>query len=157
MTPDQFFARLTQDNSREPGTHVLESGLADAELISWQKCHPGLMLPPDFVKLLRQHNGFRLLPDENTPTGAIRLLPLREIDFAPRIIYEGNTVLDSDFPKSWMTITDDPDSARFLILDTSHGHYLEIDPIDPSEPEVVANNVEEMLDWMSQFLESAIG
>lgn len=85
MTPGEFFQRLSQDNTRRPGTHVLEAGLMDAEFASW-KHHHRLTLPQDLVDLLRKHNGFRLYPDEYTPNGSVRLLPLREIDFAPRII-----------------------------------------------------------------------
>jgi hypothetical protein len=77
---------------------------------------------------------------------------LRKVEFAPRLLYAGNTDLDAQFPESWLAITDDPDGAQFLVVDTARGSYLEVDPIDPTGAEIVAENVEGMLDWVGQFL-----
>src|SRR5882724_6543488 len=141
MTPEAFYSRLAADNRRVPGTHLLESGLGTVDLDWWQKQHPKTNLPDDFIALLRLHNGFCLHPDEHTPMGAIRLLPIREIDSASRRLY-GKRRCES-IPNFWHGITDHPDSARYLILDTSTGCYLDVSPIVPDEAEVVAKNVGE--------------
>src|SRR5437660_1759610 len=120
MKTGQFLKWISEQNKRRPGTHVLEPGLGDSEFTAWKRKHPGLVLPPDFLELLRPANGFRLRPTKDTPTGSVRLLPLREIDLAPLVMY-GEPDVDGAFPKSWLAIGRDADDSIFAVLDAAKG------------------------------------
>jgi hypothetical protein len=98
---------------------------------------------------------FSLHPDEYTPQGAVRLFPIREIESASRRLY-GRRRFDG-ISNAWLAITDHPDSKRYLILDTATGDYLDVNPIVLDETEVVATNVEAMLDWVIRVAQKWIG
>jgi SMI1/KNR4 family protein SUKH-1 len=150
MTIDQFFRQLEADRTHR---HIVQPGATDAQLKAWNAQNPGLALPADFIALLRRANGLRLAVKPHTPTGAVELLPLERIQFAPHHMYRGDTSFDQDFPRTWLAITDDPDGSRYLILDTSNGEYLDIDPIDAHSPDVAADDVGGLLDWLAGFLD----
>lgn len=153
MTVNELFTRLEDENRRRPGTHVIEPGVTDAALARWTAQNPERRLPADLVALLRRANGFRIRVSRDTPIGHIEFLPLERIQFAPRHMYRGDTSFDDEFPASWVALTDDPDSSRYLVLDTATGEYLDVDPIDAHSPDVIGRDVPVMLDWVAQFLE----
>jgi hypothetical protein len=150
MTVEEFLERLTQDKHHR---HVLGPGLTAVQLRDWKNRNPGLKLPADFIRLLKHANGIRIRVTKDTPTGAIELLPLERIQFAPRHMYRGDTSFDAEFSPTLLAITDDPDSSHFVVLDVSRGEYLDFDPIDGDSADVVARDVESFLDWLAQYLE----
>ena len=151
MNPNDFLQLARKENAMLPSTHDLEPGLTDEEFVSWRNRHPGVCLPDDLILFLRQCNGFRLYPDPETPTGAVRLLPLREIEYAPRLLYAGNTNCDDRYPPFVYALTDDPDSAQHLVLDTATGRYFDVDPIAGMEDEgLVGHNWPAGLDWIAK-------
>ncbi len=151
MDADEFLGLLIAENSSRPGSHQLDPGLTDDELVAWQNEHRETALPEDLIAFLRQCNGFRLYPDPDTPNGCVRLLPLREIDYAPRLLYGGNTSCDESYPSSTIALTDDPDSAQHLILDTATGAYFDVDPIAGLEDDgIVGFTWCNALDWIAE-------
>lgn len=151
MTVDEFLNRLKKDNGQKLGTHHLEPGLTNRELTAWKAINPDFNLPSDFLFFLQKANGVRIRTDLEPTMGVFRLLPLREIQFAPRLMYGENKSLDSEFPQSWLALGVDPDSTLFLMLDIAQGQYLKVDPIDPHEPDLLATNLEGVLGWVIQF------
>lgn len=63
MNLDQFMGRLEADNAGKRGTHKLGKPLTDAELARWQKKHPEIALPEDYLALLRRANGLTVHPE----------------------------------------------------------------------------------------------
>jgi hypothetical protein len=112
------------------------------------------MLPADLLAFLKACNGFRLYPKPDTPIGVVRLLPLREIEYAPRLMYAGNMTCDDGYPKSFFALTDDPDSAQHLVLDMATGRYYAVDPIAGLEDEgIVGSNWPAALAWIAERAE----
>jgi len=82
------------------------------------------------------------------------LLPLREIDFAPLVMY-GEPDVDGAFPKSWLAIARDADDSIFAVLDAAKGEYSAYDPCTPADDCLqefkecrLGKGVESLLDWI---------
>jgi len=151
MTYDAFQTRVAH---RLPGRHSFEPGLTDRELLLWEKSHPALTVPDDLLSVLRRSNGFRIRLNPDSPGGAaLRLLPVREMDYAAREMYGGPDLQTDHVPMTWLNLTQEQDSTFYLVLDLETGKYLEVEPITPDEAEIVAEDAQGMLDWFAGHLE----
>lgn len=143
-----FLEQLALENTMAPGTHNLAAPLEDGELAAWKAANLALRIPDQLMELLSTHNGFTLRSDKESPVGgAIRFLPLREIQYAPRLMFAGSKDNDDKFPREYVALTEDSDSTYFVILDTASGRYMVMDPIDP-EPEHIFDQIDPLLDWI---------
>lgn len=153
MEPRDFVKRLVEARERGLGRHQLEPGLSELELRTWFRKNPNLTLPADLVAFLREANGFRLhLSNESPIEARLRFLPLREIRYAPALMYGEESGEHSSVPKSWMALAQDADDTDFLVLDTATGAYREVDPIDPTGSQEVARDLNGALDWLIRYL-----
>ena len=151
MTLEEFFKRLEEENRLNPGTHGVESGLSNRELLLWEKDRPGMTVPEDLVALLRSSNGLRIRLNKDSPCGAaLRFLPLREIRNPGSLMY-GDDSGDEEIPRAWVCVAHDADNTSFLVLDVATGDYREVDPIDLDGAKRVASNVEGALDWVAGY------
>ena len=80
----EFLSRLTEEM---PGAHRICPPLSTDELAAWRENREGHPLPEDLLQLLRHSNGIQFWVHEGSPEGYFRLLPLREIDSARRIMW----------------------------------------------------------------------
>lgn len=149
MSPDTFIDLINSENLSNAHTHVLECGLSDAEYYAWKQTHASLVIPSDFLSFMRRHNGFRLYPMPSNPKGRVHLLSLKDIQYAPRLLFGDNTSCDMQYPETAIALTDDPDSAQHLILDTETNQYYNVDPIVGLEEDaIVGNKWQDALDWI---------
>ena len=129
--------------------HELGPALATAELERWRAAAE-FELPGDLLAFLERVNGLRLFPDIDTPTGRVRLLPLTEIAYAPRVLHPGTQACDDEYPASALALTEDPDGAQHLVLDVATGEYWDVDPIGGfADAERVGATWEEALSWIA--------
>ena len=149
----EFIDRLTKEM---PGHHRILPPLGNAELDEWQAKWPEMSLPEDLLNLLRHSNGIQFWVHEGSPEGYYRLLPLRDIDSARRIMWlEYGDSMDADelpYPH-WLAISEHQDGGSYIILDTDKQKYYLMDTIlsDLSNP--IGQSIEGLLefiweDWM---------
>lgn len=151
MTLDSFFQRIGADNRLVPGTHELRPALSDKELLLWEKSQPAVTVPEELLALLRRSNGFRLRLNKDSPGGAdCCFSALKDLQGAGRFMYGGAE--DDLVPRSWYALASDPDCSTVLIIDMGTGEFLDVDPIDPDEPEKLSKSVNGALTWLSDFL-----
>lgn len=152
MKTNDFFRLVNDENKTRPGSHVLAPGLSDSELMKWQDDHPQMRLPQDLVDFFQMCNGFRLYVEPRTRNGAVRLMPLRDVQYAPRLMYGENTSCDDLYPKSALALANDPDNAHHLVLDLANGNYYDVDPIAGIEIEAtIGKSWCEALGWIANF------
>lgn len=149
MNDVEAFFRALASPSHAPGRP-----LDDAEIVAWRRAHPGWPLPDDLVELYRRHDGWILWVDADTRCGGHFVMrSLRDLRFAPHAMYGGPGPAGEGFPPSWVCLSDDPDSASFVVLDTATGTYLDVDPIsgpDEDEAEVIGRSVTDLLAWVAE-------
>lgn len=88
-----------------------------------------MKLPADLLAFYRQCNGFQLAIAKDETRGFIELLPLRNVVYAPRVLYGETTAVDAKYPPSFYALAPDIDCAQVLVLDTATGEYYDVDPI----------------------------
>lgn len=152
MNAAQFHRALEVHANPQLGAVFLNSPLSDDELRCWQQENRQITLPADLVAFYKLHNGVRIYAngeadDWEGDDGFPILFPLRRWQYAAREMYWGNTSMDEYIPGSWLALGTDQDGSAFIVLDTATASYLVVEPIDP-EPERVATNVAELLDWL---------
>jgi hypothetical protein len=114
----EFITRLTEEM---PGHHRTFSPLSNAELEEWRAKWPGHSPPEDLLELLCHSNGIQFWVHEGSPEGYFRLLPLREIDSARRIMWlaYGDSLGADEVPyPHWLAISEHQDGGSYIILDT---------------------------------------
>ena len=147
MKPDAFLKKVADDNVARPGTHELAQPLRIAEKGRWKARHPGLKLPNDLLSFLKRTNGLKVHLSPSSPIGAeARLLPLRDIQPATEVVFQGQEGEDEGLPDTWVALTDDAEGEQFLLFDVRKRVYLELDP--GGDAEEVGERFEEALDWL---------
>ncbi len=143
-----FIDKLTK---QMPDQHRIFPPLRNAELLKWAAKRPKKSLPEDLVDLLRHTNGIQFWVSEGSPEGYFRLLPMREIDSARKIMWgEYSADLnDDDVPYAhWLAISEHADGANYIVLDTDNHKYYSMDTCGADLTCPVGNNVEELLGYI---------
>lgn len=136
-----FIKRLTAEM---PGQHRVFPPLDGAEFESWQAKWPGQFLPEDFLTLMRRSNGIQFWVHEGSPEGYLRLLPLREIDSARRIMWleHGANMGADEVPYAhWLAVSEHQDGGEYLVLDTDRHQYYLMDTCGADLSNPAGNNV----------------
>jgi len=134
-----------------PGEHRIFPRLSNGELEEWRSKWPRLSLPEDLLELLRCSNGFQFWVHEGSPKGYFRLLPLREIDSARRIMWleYGDSMGADEVPyPHWLAISEHQDGGSYIVLDPDKQEYYLMDTIlsDLSNP--IGNSIPELLEFI---------
>lgn len=148
MQVHDFIKRLTADTS---GRHRFFPPLEDEELVAWTSAFSTSALPEDYLGLLRTTNGIQFGVSRGSPNGYLRLLPLREIDYARQIMWGGlaRDMRDDWVPlPHWLAISGDQDMDAFLALDPDSGRYYLMDACGADLTCPAGNNVRELLDYI---------
>ena len=149
MTATEFIKRIEQANSDRPNTHKIEPGMPKGNYLKWQNVNPGQELPVDLIQFLALCNGFTLFSYGKSKNGEFRLLPMKSIVYAPRLLYLDNTSCDDRFPTYTFALSDHPDGEEFIVLDTLKATYYNVDAIDGLErAPVIGSSWESVLDWI---------
>jgi hypothetical protein len=147
MTSVDFLNRLITEM---PGRHRLLRPLENSELEEWCAKWPREFLPDDLVEFLRLANGVQLWVDEGSPEGYFRILSLREIDSARRIMWSsaGDELPEDEVPyPHWLAITEHVDGADYFVLDTDRHRYFRMDTCG-ADLTPAGNDVDELLDYL---------
>jgi hypothetical protein len=134
-----------------PCKHRIFPALSNGELEEWRAKWPRHSLPEDLLELLRCSDGIQFWVHEGSPEGYFRLLPLREIDSARRIMWlEYGDSMDADeVPYSdWFAISEHQDGGEYIVLDTDRQEYYLMDTIlsDLSNP--IGHSIPELLEFI---------
>ena len=144
----EFLSRLTEEM---PGAHRICPPLSTDELAAWRENWEGHPLPEDLLQLLRHSNGIQFWVHEGSPEGYFRLLPLREIDSARRIMWlEHSDSMPADevpYP-NWLAISEHQDGGSYIVLDPDKQEYYLMDTIlsDLSNP--IGHSIPELLEFI---------
>jgi hypothetical protein len=148
MQVTEFITRLIAEM---PGNHRTFPPLDKAELEAWYARWPSRFLPEDLLDLLQQTNGIQFGVHEGSPEGYYRLLPLREVDSARRIMWRkhGDDMDDDEVPyPHWLALTEYQDGACYIVLDTDKHRYFLMDTCWPDLTCPLGNNVGQLLDYI---------
>ena len=148
MQGTEFINRLIGEM---PGHHRTFPPLDKAELEAWHARWPPHSLPEDLLDLLRLTNGIRFWVHEGSPEGYYRLLALREMDSARRIMWGeyGDDMDDDEVPyPHWLALTEHQDGACYVVLDTDEHRYFLMDTCGPDLTSPLGNNIGGVLDYI---------
>ena len=150
MNVKQFLEIINRHNKEKPDCNRLGGPLNDDELNDWVKDYPEYKLDEEYIDLLKLHNGIILHYDKDSPCGNIELLPLRKISPASNVIFGGSdrdTI--SEFPLSWLCLSDENDATIFLVYDCIQDCYFAVEPLDDFKKlDPIAHNLDGVLDWI---------
>jgi len=125
--------------------------LETSELEEWCAKWPRDFLPDYLVEFLRLSNRVQLWVDEGSPEGYFRILSLREIDSARRIMWlsAGDDLPEYAVPYAhWLATTEHVDGAWYIVLDTDGHRYYEMDTCGADLKCPAGNDVDELLDYL---------
>ena len=134
-----------------PGRHRVLPPLEASELEAWCAKWPREFLPDDLRQLLQLSNGVQLWVDEGSPEGYFRILSLREIDSARRIMWSsaGDDIPEDEVPYAhWLAITEHVDGADYFVLDSDWHRYFHMDTCGADLTCPAGNDVDELLDYL---------
>lgn len=83
----------------------------------------------------------------------MQLFPIDEIDWAGSAMYGG--VVDHSVPENWLALGIDCDGTFFVVLDADRGRFLQTDPATAEEPEIIAEDVGGLYDWLNTYIDAA--
>lgn len=148
MQIEDFVERLCRESA---GNHRIFPSLDNEELEAWISRWSKTSLTEDFLDLLRHTNGIQFWVHEGSPNGYFRILPLREVDTARRIMWgEAPSDMNEDevpYPH-WLAITEDQDGATFIVLDPDAHRYYLMDSCGADLTCPAGNSIYELLDYI---------
>jgi hypothetical protein len=148
MQITEFINKLT---GKMPGSHRIFPPLDNIELEQWRATWPGRSLPEDLLRLLRHSNGIQFWVNEGSPEGYHRLLPLREINSARRIMWSDHydAMAADEVPYChWLAISEHQDGAAYIVLDPDNQRYYLMDTCGADLSNPVGNDIQELLDFI---------
>lgn len=144
----EFIKRLLDEM---PGRHRVFGFLDDDEFNTWKTKWPSLSIPDDLLAFLREANGIDLWVSAGSPEGYYRLLPLREIDAARKLMWGSfaNDMGDNDVPlPHWLAISEHQDGACYVVLDPKENRYFLMDTCGADLTCPAGTNIGELLDYV---------
>lgn len=156
MNVINFLDRLRGHIARRQSIHELMPGMNNDQYHNWRRQHPNVRLPDDYVELLRISNGLKIFREEFNGEliheGAVQLFPIEEVDWAGSVMY-GKA--DRSVPRNWLALGVDCDGTFFVVLDVDSGRFLQVDPATTEEPEIIAEDVGGLYDWLNTYVDAA--
>jgi hypothetical protein len=129
--------------------HLLGSGAAGEVVDVWRAKGRSHALPADLLALVTRINGIHLWANAETGRSYQGLAPIEEWENArTKICGPGapRDLLDDRF----VALSYHQDGAAFIVLDLASGTYFLMDSAAPDTTSPIANNADELLDWLWQ-------
>lgn len=126
--------------------HILGPPGSPEAIDAWLKRRAPHRLPTDLHALVKRINGIHLWANVETGRSYVGLAPIEEWELA-RIRMCGEE--DGGFlDDRYVAISYHQDGASFVVLDAESGAYFLMDAAGPDRTSRIANNTEELLDWL---------
>ncbi len=153
MIPDDFLDLVRCDNERLPHVHLVMPGATPADFHEVANRLPGADLPADLIAFWNRTNGMRLwretIQGKYIHDGALQLYPLDGFRSGVDELCGGQP--HPSVPASWLVIGTDQDGTSYVVYDSANGEYLKVEPIVPSEAQIVASSLEGLLQWIVSY------
>ena len=128
--------------------HILGAPASPDAIAAWQRQHPSHPLPADLQALVARINGIHLWADSETGWCYQGFAPIEKWDLARSTMYWGPTTDPSLLDDHYIALSYDEGHASYIVLNIKSGKYYLMDVAGPDESCPIADNVEELLDYL---------
>jgi len=127
--------------------HILGSGASQQAIETWQRTHPAHPLPADLRQLVTRINGIHLWANADTGRSYQGLTPVEEWELARMKMY-GSTADSGLLDDRYVALSYHQDESCYVVLDLLSGKYFLMDTAGADVSAPIADNVDELLDWL---------
>jgi len=130
--------------------HVVGPPASEEAIASWQAKRPSQVVPADLLALIRAANGIHFWTNAKNGDRYTGLAPIEEWEIANLKMY-GNNSNAPGLDDRYIAISYDVDGGSFIAVDVVSGKYFSLETSGPNTSSPIANNLEELLDWLWKY------